>query len=465
MTSSERSVLLVEDDADFRDSLARLVEREGFRVAQADCLAQAREMLEHLSPDVVLIDLGLPDGDGLELIASEQAAPHTDFVVITGQASVETAIEALRAGAIDYLEKPVDRARLKAVLANAARTQELKGELSALRQELRDLGRFGSMVGRSPQMQEVYDLIARVAPTRASVFVTGESGTGKELVAQTVHRLSKRKDGAFLAVNCGAITPTLIESELFGHEKGSFTGAERRKLGYFEQASGGTLFLDEITEMPIELQVKLLRVLETGRLQRVGGTEAVLVDVRVVAASNRDPAEAVTEGRLREDLLYRLNVFPIELPPLRERGADLALLAEAFLAALNEQEGTQKRWSDEALARLAGMPWPGNVRELRNVVERAAILSEEVIEAAALPDADEGIPASAEATGSGRDETTGPLQVRVGTSIAEMEKKLIVATLDALEGDKKMAAEALGISLKTLYNRLSVYKAEERASD
>jgi DNA-binding NtrC family response regulator len=299
-------------------------------------------------------------------------------------------------------------------------------------------------------MQKVYELIERVAPTDASVLVTGESGTGKELVAETVHLLSRRRTEAFVAVNCGAMVPTLIESEFFGHEKGSFTGADRRRIGYFERADGGTLFLDEITEMPQELQVKLLRVLEAGAVTRVGATERTPANVRVVAASNRDPVEAMAKGQLREDLFYRLNVFPIELPPLRMRDEDAGLLAEHFLEQVNARETTRKRFTPRALARLRALSWPGNVRELKNAVERAAILADVTIDAEALPLPHAGQPIGEDAT----------LQVRIGTPIEEIERRLILATLESLDGNKRRTAEALGISLKTLYTRLSVYQAQ-----
>ncbi|NNL67727.1 MAG: sigma-54-dependent Fis family transcriptional regulator [Myxococcales bacterium] len=452
---SELDVLIVEDDEDFRASVAALLRREGYATREAGSLDAARSELEQSAPDVVLLDLQLPDGDGLSLLGEEDTAARSEFVVMTGNADVDSAVSALRVGALDYLPKPVDRARLKSVLTNVARTRGLKGEISELRGELRKIGRFGAMVGRSKPMQQVYDLVARVAPTDSTVFVTGESGTGKELVAETVHRLSRRKQKPFLALNCGAVSATLIESELFGHEKGSFTGADRRRSGFFEEADGGTLFLDEITEMPIELQVKLLRVLETGKLTRVGATASTPVDVRIVAASNRDPREAVAEGMLREDLLYRLNVFPIHLPPLRERGEDVALLAGVFLDAVNERESTSKRLSEAALAELPKLPWPGNVRELKNGIERAAILSDGLIGPDLLPAADGAHPRT-----TGPDEPgTSKLEMSVGSSIAEVERRLILATLEELQGDKKRAAELLGISLKTLYNRLNVYEA------
>jgi DNA-binding NtrC family response regulator len=438
--------LLVDDDLGFALSLAEAVGREGFATATAGTLAEARAELARRAPDVLITDLQLPDGDGLELLADVERLPETQVILVTGHASVETAVEALRRGVADYLTKPVDFARIKMVLANLARTRELKEEIGTLRSELRRLGHFGPVVGSSAPMQRVRELIERVAPTDASILITGETGTGKELVAQAIHGLSKRRRQPFLAVNCGAVSPTLFESELFGHERGSFTGAERSHRGYFERAHRGTLFLDEITEMPLELQVKLLRVLETGTLNRVGGSEAIRLDVRTIAATNRRPEEAVGSGRIREDLLYRLNVFPIELPPLRERGEDVVLLAQHFLELLNRQEGADKRFAPAALERLRRHRWPGNVRELRNVVQRAFILAEDEIDLDTLP-----LGAAERALGA-----AGVL-VPVGTSLAEAERRLIRATLDSFEGDKRRTAEVLGISLKTLYNRLNVY--------
>jgi len=300
-------------------------------------------------------------------------------------------------------------------------------------------------------------MILRVAPTEASVLVTGETGTGKELVAETVHALSRRARKPFVAVNCGAIAPTLIESEFFGHERGSFTGAERKHRGVFERADGGTLFLDEITEMPLELQVRLLRVLETGIVTRVGGDQVVKVDVRIVAATNRSLKEGVAEGKLREDLLYRLLVFPISLPALREREGDIALLANHFLDQLNRNAGSAKHFSQAALAKLQQHPWPGNVRELKHIVEHAFIMARgDVVEAEAVP-LSEGTEVPPPAP---LGERVVPMEV--GTSIAEMERQLILATLEHCEGNKNRAAQTLGISLKTLYNRLNIYNAGAR---
>ncbi|HVS13816.1 MAG TPA: sigma-54 dependent transcriptional regulator [Thermoanaerobaculia bacterium] len=446
-------VLIVEDDRSTLEALKLLVQDEGFEVATASCLAQARTALDEESPGLILADLNLPDGKGSDLLGDGEAG-GPELILITGDASVETAVEALRLGALDYLTKPVDVARLKTLLATFNRTTELKKQVTSLRGELREAGRFGAMVGASKQMQEVYELVERVAPTDATVLVTGESGTGKELVAETVHRLSRRSAKPLLPLNCGAVSANLIESELFGHERGSFTGADRRHLGHFERADGGTLFLDEITEMPIELQVKLLRALENREVTRVGGSKPVPVDVRVVAASNRDLRIALDGGKLREDLYYRLKVFPIALPPLREREGDVELLARHFLAELNHDHEVQKRLTDEALDLLQAHPWPGNVRELKNVLQRAYILADEKITVDTLP-REVRLELAAEPT-------AGPyVQVRIGSSLADAEKRLIFATLDQVGGKKKDAAEILGVSLKTLYNRLKAYEQRE----
>jgi DNA-binding NtrC family response regulator len=315
--------------------------------------------------------------------------------------------------------------------------------------------RFGRMYGASEAMQAVYRLIDKVAPTEATVFVMGESGCGKELVATTVHERSARSRGPFVAVNCGAIPQNLIEAELFGHEKGAFTGAMRTHRGCFERAAGGTLFLDEITEMSPDMQVRLLRVLETGRFTRVGGDQELRADVRIVAATNRDPLQAVRDGKLREDLMYRLAVFPVTLPPLRERGDDVALIARQYLSELNAEAGTDKSMSPRSLAALGAYAWPGNVRELRNVMQRAFILAEDVVEVDLGPS---GAVQSVRAASQSGDR----LQFSVGTSLADMERTTIFATLDHCRGNKRRCAEILGVSLKTLYNRLAEYQASGR---
>jgi two-component system response regulator AtoC len=446
------SALVVDDDKVFRESLAVLVDREGFDVRTASTLAETRLRLAESWPDVILVDLQLPDGRGVELLHDEEIAIRSEMVVITGNATVESAVEAMRDGALSYLTKPLDPSRLKSVLASASRTRAFKAEVGSLREELRRLGRFGHLVGRSPAMQQVYDLIARVAPTQASVLLSGESGTGKEVAAHTIHILSRRHQGPFLAVNCGAVVKSLIESELFGHERGSFTGAEASRQGYFERAHGGTLFLDEVSEMAPELQVKLLRVLETGTIVRVGASDPIAVDVRVIGATNRDPQRAVSTGILREDLFYRLNVFPIFMPPLRDRDDDIELLAHWFLDLVNARDGTHKRWSPNALNVLRSRPWPGNVRELKNSVERAAIMADEAIGSELFPDTG----ARAPVTAAGGE---GVVSIPIGSTLEAGERMLILATMARFAGDKKRTAEALGISLKTLYSRLAVYQA------
>ena len=441
-------VLIVDDDLTFQLSLAEVVGGEGFTPVTATTLADARHQLTEGAPEAVLVDLHLPDGSGMDLLEDLAGNGPPDVILITGQATLETAVEALRRGAADYLTKPVDLARVKTVLANLSRTRELKREIGSLRGELRRLGRFGSLIGGTPAMQAVFDLLSKIARTEATVLVLGETGTGKDVVAQTIHSMSRRSKEPFVPVNCGAVSPTLIESELFGHERGSFTGADKSHRGFFERAHRGTLFLDEIAEMPLDLQVKLLRVLETGSLSRVGGTETRDVDVRVVAATNRRPEEAVATGKLREDLLYRLNVLPVLIPPLRERREDIELLAQHFLDLQNQEGDTSKRFQDAALRRLRAHSWPGNVRELKNVVQRAYILAEGDIGLDSLP---LGV---TEETPAG----TG-LVMKVGTSISEAERRLVLATLEHFEGDKRKTAAVLQISLKTLYNRLNVYNA------
>jgi len=439
--------LAVDDDPNFLSALAELIEGQGFTTNTATTLRDARTQVSHKTPDVALVDLYLPDGSGIDLLKDLELGTSTEVVLMTGHADVESAVQALRLGASDYLTKPLDIGRLKNILANVASVQPSLAMAVPAAEEKQEVGRLGLLLGASEPMQGLYEMLNRVAPTDATVFLIGESGTGKDLAAQTLHHLSRRSKGPFLPLNCGAISPTLIESELFGHERGSFTGAARRHKGYFERAHGGTLFLDEISEMPIELQVKLLRVLETGTVARIGGDQAVDVDVRVLAATNRDPHKAVHDGKLREDLLYRLSVFPIHMPPLRDRGDDIELLATFFLAQLNERHGTAKQFSEEAVDRLRSHPWPGNVRELKNVVHRAFIMAEQEISPRCLP-----------REVGGDSGTLRSLHFQVGTSIAEVERRLIMATLDLHGGNKRKTADVLGVSLKTLYNRLNTYR-------
>ncbi|QIM51796.1 sigma-54-dependent transcriptional regulator [Hydrogenophaga crocea] len=468
-------VLIVDDDTDAATTLRELVRTDRFSVAVAHTLRDARRQIALQPPDLVLLDLQLPDGNGLDLFGDRQLVSDSEIVLVTGHASLDTSIEAMRRGASDYLVKPIAMKQLQRVLdrccqprATAADGAPAAGDLP--RDPVAESGGFGLLRGRSAAMRRVYEQILRVAPTAATVFITGESGSGKEVVAQTVHAMSRRQNGPFLAVNCGAISPNLIESEIFGHEKGSFTGADRQHLGFFERANGGTLFLDEVTEMPADLQVKLLRVLETGRFMRVGSTQSLPTDVRIVAATNREPHQAVSSGKLREDLLYRLNVFPIALPPLRERLDDLPLLAQHFLDDVVRREGVPKRFSAGALQALLNHDWPGNARELRNAVYRAYVMTDgDCIEApglACLPPA----PRPALRAPQGDGVVVGEAQVLppctdgivlpVGVSMAQAERLLIQATLQHCQQQKERTAAMLGISLKTLYNRLKEYATE-----
>ncbi len=446
-----RHALIVDDDADSADLLADVVRADGFVTAIAGTLAEARQQIVMFEPDLILLDLMLPDGSGLDLFADVEQLANTEVVLVTGHASLETSIQALRLGAADYLVKPVNMRQLKGVLSRVTPPGELASRVATHTNDVRQLGRFGRLWGRSRVMEDVYQRIARVARTGVNVLITGESGTGKELVAQSIHELSRRRSQAFLAVNCGAISPQLIESEMFGHEKGSFTGASRQHRGYFERANGGTLLLDEVTEMPADLQVKLLRVLETGTFLRIGGDEPIDTDVRVLAATNRQPQEALASGKLREDLYYRLNVFEVQVPPLRDRLDDLELLANHFLAEVNAREQTVKHFTPEAIEELASYHWPGNVRQLLNAVQRAYIMAEDdSITPSAL-----SFDASSPPPGGGTDGAR--VVARVGTTVAEMERRLILATLDHCGGRREETAQMLGLSQKTLYNRLRTY--------
>jgi DNA-binding NtrC family response regulator len=435
--------LVVDDDPTTLMLLANLLERRGFTTRTAASLAEARQSLDPV-PDICMVDVRLPDGEGTDLLDGDLAS-QSDIVLVTGHASVESSVDAMRRGARDYLTKPLTRSALDRVLSRfngAARPGD---------------GTFKGappIVGESPEMKRLQHTLSRIGPTDATVLIIGESGTGKELIAARLHELSARARGRYLALNCGAVSPNLIESELFGHEKGSFTGASRQHAGYFERAHGGTLFLDEITEMPLELQVRLLRVLESRRVSRVGSSDAIPVNVRVIAATNRDPREAVQQRKLREDLLYRLQVVPIEVPPLRKRAGDVRVLATHFLAELNKTSRVPKHLSDAALARLEQYYWPGNVRELYNVVQRAYIMTEgRVI-------ADPGVlSGSALATGN----PDSAISVRFGDSLSDVEQRLILYTVRNCRTQDE-AARLLGISTKTLYNKLRLYEAQRRAA-
>ena len=469
--------LIVEEDEDSARKIAAMVVREGHTAMCAHSIGAARRLIAIQRPDLLLLDLHLPDGSGFELLADPDILGDTVLVLMSAQASPETPASALGLQATDYLIKPIDPQHLKRLLARLVEPSQLHAELDEVQERWRETGRFGHLIGRSPPMQRVYRQMSRVAGTAVSVFIHGESGTGKELVARGVHDLSRRRDQPFLAVNCAALSPHLIESEIFGHERGSFTGAERQHRGFFERAHGGTLFLDEVTEMPLELQAKLLRVLESGIFMRVGSVQLQQTDVRIIAATNRDAVEAVARGKLREDLLYRLHVFPIGLPPLRERGDDIQLIARSFLQDLHQADGGASRFSPSALARLAAYQWPGNVRELRNVVQRTWVMAtgpevgEEWLPApVTAASAPARLPRrntpSARATMAGFDDTVpgslepggNDLVVEVGTQLADVERRVILATYESCGRNKERTAAVLGISMKTLYNRLKEYR-------
>jgi DNA-binding NtrC family response regulator len=447
-------VLIVEDDPSTRVGLAELVSAWGFQTEVAANGEEAMEKVTTFRPAIIVSDLVMPRMGGLELLrALKDQLTDLTLILVTALGTVESAVEAIKEGAYDYLTKPVDPARLRVLLQKAVERQETLREVKHLRRQLREQGSFGRIIGNSPAIRAVYRLVEQAAPTSASVLIWGESGTGKELAAQTIHELSPRSSFPFVAINCAAIPETLLESEIFGHEKGAFTGAHDRRIGVFELAHRGTLFLDEIAEMQPTTQVKLLRVLQERSFRRLGGRQEQSVDVRVITATNQNPAEAVRTGRLREDLYYRLNVFAIEIPPLRERREDIPLLIQRFLNEFNATNGKAIRGVDqEAMQILERFPWPGNIRELRNVIERATILTEtEFIGPGNLPPL----------LVTKGEETLPTITLTPGTRVDEAERRLILLTLDHMHNNKTRAAEVLGISLKTLHNKLNRMKDEE----
>ena len=449
-------VLIVEDDPATRTGLAELVQAWGFQTDEAFDGEDGLQKVTTFRPAIIVSDLVMPRMGGHDLLrALKDQLSDITFILLTAQGTVESAVEAIKDGAYDYLSKPVDPQRLRILLQKAVERQETLREVRHLRRQLREQGSFGRIVGNSPGIRSVYRVIEQSAPTSASVLISGDSGTGKELVAQTIHELSPRAAFPFVAINCAAIPETLLESEIFGHEKGAFTGAQDRRIGVFELAHRGTLFLDEIAEMMPATQVKLLRVLQERVLRRLGGRQEITVDVRVIAATNVDPGDAVRAGKLREDLFYRLNVFALELPPLRERKEDIPLLVQSFLNEFNTRNSKSIRAVDQdAMYLLEHYPWPGNIRELRNVIERATILADdEFIQPRHLPP-----------TLVARGEETLPtLTLSPGTTVDEAERRLILLTLEHTRNNKTRAAEILGISLKTLHNKLNRMKEESGA--
>ncbi len=510
-------VLVVDDEPVLRMSLGEIIKSWNHEPVLAESFSEGLDLVNSEHPDILLVDVHLPDGSGIDLLRKvKEDHPDTPVVILTGDNSVDDAVTAIRKfRADDYLTKPCDMNRLKLSLEQLLDRRDMEEEVHQLRQQLKKTGTMGGLKGRSPAMMELFSLIERVAPTEASVFITGESGTGKTLVAQTVHDFSRRRTKPFVAVNCAAIAPTLIESELFGHEKGAFTGATQQRRGYFEEAYGGTIFLDEITELPIELQGKLLRVLEENRIRRVGGNQEIEINVRIVSASNRDPKKAIEDGKLREDLYYRINIFPIHACALRERREDIPFLSQMFLERLCEEEGRPPiTFEEDVLKLLMAYNWPGNVRELRNVINRALIIAHgDKVDMACMPDylkkevdmevlkntpspisllleAEEesqelaGVGATRnepghtgsntakapKKTSSSPTSATTPAPGTANTgdldqlfngeemTLENMERLMIKKLLDDLDGNKPMVAEKLGVSLKTLYNKIRKYE-------
>ncbi|HJU10442.1 MAG TPA: sigma-54 dependent transcriptional regulator [Candidatus Binataceae bacterium] len=450
---SEKRVLVAEDDPATSQAWSELIAAWGFRVEVAKDGKRAIELVESYEPHILLLDLRLPQKDGIQVLSElREKGLQVPTVMISGEGEIPDAVQAIKLGAYDYLRKPVDPSHLRLLLNNLSTHLTVSEENQRLRRRLINAGQLGPMIGQSLAMRRVMSLIEQVAPSSASVIIIGESGTGKELVARTIHELSPRHNGPYVAINCAAMPETLMESELFGHERGAFTGADRRREGCFELANGGTLLLDEIGEMKPELQAKLLRVLEESKLRRLGGSAEVAVDVRVLAATNRNLDNAIKEGRFREDLYYRLNVFAIELPPLCERAEDIPGLVDHFMHELKQPEGKNITGVDtECLEVFKSYRWPGNVRQLRNVIERGLIVSRgPLISIADLP------PDMKRTTGS-----SSSFELRLGMSLDEVERELIMRTIDFTGGNKSRAAEVLGISLKTLYNRLERYQGKD----
>jgi DNA-binding NtrC family response regulator len=451
MARPRLNVLVVDDDAATRDGLTALLETWGYAASAAPDGKAALDFCKARLPHAVVTDLMMPGMTGLEFVEALGArAQQLAVIMVTGQGTIETAVQAIKLGAYDYLTKPLEPPKLREVLERGLKQVALAREANALRQKLESpLGSYGELIGKSPPMRQLYQRLGQIAPTAAAVLVSGESGTGKELVARTLHDLSPRRDGEFLALNCAAISATLMESELFGHEKGAFTNAIERRQGCFEQADGGTLFLDEITEMAAEVQAKFLRVLEEGQIRRVGGNANISISVRVVAATNRNPASAVKDCKLREDLFYRLSVFHLELPALRERGEDIALLARHFLESFAEKyHRPALPWTTDFAPALHAHGWPGNVRELRNAMERLAVL-------APGPNLAEDDFQQFCLTAVIKDERSGaPL------SLAAAERQAIERALGASGGNKTQAARLLGITPKTLNAKLALYQTK-----
>jgi DNA-binding NtrC family response regulator len=454
-------ILIVEDEDNARKGYEQLLQRWGYEVVGVPSAEEALAKFSSFQPDSVIADVELPGMNGLDLLKElGEELRDVPAIIITGKGSEERAVAAIEAGAFWYIEKPLKGPVLRALLDRALSKARDAQNLALLQRQLRDAGRLGELVGGSKPMQEVMRIIEMAAPSSASVLITGETGSGKEIVARTIHKLSPRAAGPFVAINCSAIPETLMESEIFGHERGAFTGAAERRVGCFELADGGTLLLDEIGEMPAPTQAKLLRVLEDRKVRRLGSKTETPVDVRVLAATNKDPEQAVASGGLRQDLFFRLNVFHIHLPPLREHKEDIPLLAEHILRDVNIKHGKNVRGiGAEVLDIFMSHTWPGNIRELRNVLERAAIMSEkDLVSRSSLPG--EFGKVTAKSPGD-----LSTIRFPIGTTVDAMERELILQTLQATGNNKTRAAELLGVSLKTLHNKLKEYGSEKAEAE
>ncbi|PYM41069.1 MAG: DNA-binding response regulator [Candidatus Rokuibacteriota bacterium] len=453
--SDPATLLIADDDPGLRESLERTLTREGYRVILASDGRGALERLQGGGIDLVVTDLKMPGLTGIEVLRAAKAiAPDVDVILLTAFGTVEEAVKAMKDGAYDFLTKPFRREQLLKLISKALERRDLIEQNRALQQRLDDLLQQGAVIGSSPAFRRMMTLLEQVAGSSATVLVQGESGTGKELVARTIHARSARSRGPFVAVNCAALPETLLESELFGYEKGAFTGAAGRKEGRFELANGGTLFLDEVSDLSVVTQPKILRVLQEGEFERLGGTKTFRVDVRIVAATNQDLAQMVREKRFREDLYYRLNVITLTVPPLRERREDVRVLAQHFLRVYAAKNNRRlEGFTDEAIRRLEAYAWPGNVRELENVIERGVVLAQ-----GALMDVTDLPPEIAGSTPL----PEGVLSIRLGTPLAEVEARLLEETLRATKGNKTLTAKLLGIDPTTVLRKL---KRQEEASD
>lgn len=451
----KRKILICDDEKNIRQGLALAMEDEGFEAIEAFDGQDAWEKISQDLVDLVITDLRMPRLSGEELLKKIIGSyPRLPVIILTGHGTIETAVEAMRNGAVDFFTKPIDINRLILIVKKALADSDIYAEHERLKEEVAQLktrARYDRIIGKSQKMVELMEIVNQVAPTKASVLITGESGVGKELVADAIHELSNRNKGPFIKVHCAALTSSLLESELFGHEKGSFTGAVKEKKGRFELADGGTIFLDEIGEIDAQTQVKLLRVLQEKQFERVGGEKPITVDVRIVCATNRDLAKEIEKGNFRGDLYYRLNVVHLEVPPLRERKDDIPLLMASFLQQFNQENGRSiEAFSAQARRAMLNYDWPGNIRELRNCIESAVVLARStVIEVEDLPPQ------------IGKAHNTSSLLLEVGITLADAEKQLIISTLGTCGGNKTKASEVLGIGRKTLHRKLQEYHIDE----